>query len=87
MSNCYSVIMATGEYADRNEYTLKVFGSKNGAQEFAETIRSQLDNLGRHSDGNNQNSHHHKQVIKLNGFDIDGNGARIRVDGPFPFEG
>jgi hypothetical protein len=78
--------MATGDYSDRNEYTLKVFGSKNIAQKFAETIRSQLDNLGCHTHGN-YDADSRKRVIKLNGYTIDQNGASIRVDGPFPFEG
>lgn len=85
MSECYIAMMVTGQYADRNEYVLKVFTSKNAVEKYAESIREQLDNLGCHTHGN-YDAASRKRVIKLNGYTIDQNGASIRVDGPFELE-
>jgi len=89
MSECYLVIMGTGEYEDYVKHVLKVFVSKSAAENYADTMRSELNNIGRNIDGNNSQSEDRQTMfnqVSLNGCPIDYNGAFIQIDGPFELD-
>lgn len=84
---CYIVFFCTGEYEDYKESVIKVFGSKENAEKFAQELRNKLDDLGCHSRGNNsccESKDHYD--IEFEGNQIDYTGAWIAVSSPYSFE-
>ncbi len=83
--NIYIVYLVTGEYADREEYIHSVFKTKTAAEKRAKTLRKRLDAMGRHINGNNDNSMNYSMGT-LDGLNIDLTGAAIVVGGPYKVE-
>jgi hypothetical protein len=86
--DCYIVCFCTGEYEDRSESVVKVFSTKEKAEECANLLRAKLDSIGYHTMGNlnsafeQDESAYHRPTV--DGFSIDYTGAWVNVNGPYP---
>ena len=81
--DCYIVYFCTGEYSDYNKTPMAVFTSKQEAEKYAKEKRSLLNDLGCHSEGNNNKSKEYPRPDFDNMF-IDYTGGWISIGNPIP---